>query len=170
MIRVVCKCLADISVKNEEIFTHPTERPFFFKSNFLIWPQFSLSCFLSHSAAKKSATAMSERIVMEFNLQVWTQAQTHCPTQLQRRGENKFISRYISYQCSQTLWKQISASAQFVSAVILSVESAAETVNRNWDLSLTVHFLYQCHMGFTMAPPLWETRNSLESIHSYGRN
>ncbi len=29
-----------------------------------------------------------------------------------------------------------------------------EMVNRKTDISLTVHFLYQCHMGFATAPPL----------------
>ncbi len=43
---------------------------------------------------------------------------------------------------------------------------APETVNGNRDLSLTVHFLYQCHMGFAMPPPQ-ETGSSLESIHFY---
>ncbi len=45
----------------------------------------------------------------------------------------------------------------------------SETVNRQRDLSLTVHFLYQCHMGFVMAPSRL-TGSILESICSYGRN
>ncbi len=50
----------------------------------------------------------------------------------------------------------------------VTVLDKAEMANRKRDVSLTVHFLFQCHMGF--APPLSETRSSLESIHSYGRN
>ncbi len=36
-----------------------------------------------------------------------------------------------------------------------------EMFDRKRNISLNVHFLYQCHKGFAMAPPLWETRSSL---------
>ncbi len=50
-----------------------------------------------------------------------------------------------------------------------NVNLKPEMAYRKHDVSLNVHFLYQCHMVFAMVPPLQETRSSLE-FHSYGRN
>ncbi len=37
---------------------------------------------------------------------------------------------------------------------LITVKVITEMVNRKQDFSLNVHFLFQCHVGFTMAPPL----------------
>ncbi len=58
----------------------------------------------------------------------------------------------------------------FQRVLLRTIGVIPEMVNRKRDLSLNVHFLYLCHMDFATAPPFWDIRSSVESVHSYGRN